>query len=96
MSSNNEEYNPNSMNAIVSRILERMDQQDEFVSARMDQQDAVLNRVEANLGKYDSRTTALERWKDVSNAKAGAIGGVVAMVITAGAWLWDHLFSKHS
>lgn len=80
-------YNPRSPDAMFSRILERLDQQDR----KKEDTDAkfllVLNRIEGEAKKTNGRVTALERWKDVVTAKVALIATVVSGSVGVAGWL---------
>lgn len=73
------DYNPNSSDAVTSRLFERLDVQD-----------AVLARIESAVNKTNGRVTALEKWRDVVTAKTAVISSVVSAVIGIVAWLISH------
>lgn len=89
-------HDPNSMDSMFSRILERLDAQDRMhANTRLEQAEEsrkILEQVE----NMDRRTTLLERWKDVSDARATWIGGAVALVVSFGGWLIEHFGGKPS
>jgi hypothetical protein len=62
-------YDPNSVDAMLSRILQRLDEQDK-----------VLVRIEEQTTKTNGRVSALEKDKWIQR---GAVGVVVVMVSAA-------------
>lgn len=73
-------YDPNSTDAMFSRILQRMDAQDK-----------VLERIDEGVAKTNDRVTVLERWRDVITAKVAVVSGGISACVAAGAWLLDFL-----
>ena len=66
------DFNPNSPDAMFSRILQRMDTQD-----------SALARIEHGVAKTTGRVTALERDKWYQRGIVAAIA-----VLAGGAWEW--------
>ena len=72
-------FDPDSNDATFARIIQRLDQQD-----------VVLNRIEAAVNKTNGRVTQLERWRDVVTAKTALISSAVSAVIGLIVWLVTH------
>jgi hypothetical protein len=70
-------YDPKSTDSMFSRILQRMEAQDD-----------TLKRIEAGVQKTNGRVNSLERWRDVVSAKAAGISFGVALI----AWMLDRVF----
>jgi hypothetical protein len=70
-----DDYNPDSVNATLSRIIQRLDEQN-----------VVLTRIEAQVTKTNGRVTLLETWRDVVTARSALISTAVSSVIGAAAW----------
>lgn len=67
-------YDPQSPDAMFSRII-----------ARLDAQDEVLKRIEGHVVKTNGRVSVLERWRDVVTTKAATVSAGVAVA----AWLLE-------
>jgi hypothetical protein len=70
-----EDYNPDSVNATLSRIIQRLDQQD-----------AVLGRIEEQVVKTNGRVSTLETWRDVVTARSAVISAGISSAVGAVAW----------
>lgn len=73
------DYNPNSGDAVTSRLFQRMDAQD-----------AALARIEEAVNRTNGRVTLLEKWRDVVTAKTAVISSVVSAVVGLVAWVLSH------
>ena len=73
-------YDPQSTDAMFSRIIQRLDAQDE-----------ALRRIEEQTVKTNGRVSALERWRDVTTAKVAVMSAGVSSAIAFGAWLIKYL-----
>lgn len=83
------------MDSMFSRIMERLDAQDRMhVNARNAQAED-SKKLLAAVEDMDGRTTILERWKDVSDARVTLVGGIVAGLVSLGAWLIEHFGGKN-
>lgn len=60
-------YDPQSMDAMFSRIIQRLESQD-----------VLLSRIDAGVAKTNGRVTALEKWRDVVTAKTALIASLVS------------------
>lgn len=69
-------YDPQSTDAMFSRIIQRLDAQDE-----------ILRRIEAQTVKTNGRVSSLERWRDVTMAKVAVMSAGVSSAVALGAWL---------
>lgn len=73
-------YDPQSTDAMFSRIIERLDRQDE-----------ILKRIEAQTTKTNGRVSLLESWRTEIGAKVAVISGGVSAAIGGAAWLFQFL-----
>ena len=73
-------YDPQSTDAMFSRIIERLDRQDE-----------VLKRIEAQTTKTNGRVSKLENWRTEIAAKVAVISGGVSALVGGVAWLLQFL-----
>jgi hypothetical protein len=78
-----EQYDPNSVDATLSRILTLQEAQDRKT-------DAILEQVTRTNG----RVSALERFKEMLTAKITVIAAMVAAVFSAALWALKYYFSK--
>jgi hypothetical protein len=68
-------YDPNSIDATLARIISNQESADKKA-------DAILEQVT----KTNGRVTKLETWREIMTAKISAISAAVAAVISALAW----------
>jgi len=74
-------FDPNSTDSVLSRVL-----------ARLDQQDVILDRIEAAVNRTNGRVTAIERWKDVVNAKTALVASAFSVAVgIAGEFIFKNL-----
>lgn len=73
------DFNPNSPDAMFSKVLQRLDTQDE-----------ILGRIERGVAKTNGRVTVLERWRDVTTAKTAVIASVISLMVGIASWLFSH------
>lgn len=71
-------YDQNSPDAMFSRILERMDRQDQS-----------LGRIETAVNKTNGRVLSLERWRDIITAKVAMIAAGTSFIMGGIAWAID-------
>lgn len=76
-------YDPQSMDAMFSRILQRMDTQD-----------AILQRIDAGVTKTNGRVNALERWRDVITSRVALIASIVSGAVGVAGWLINIYLAK--
>lgn len=87
-------HDPRSMDSMFSRIMERLEAQDRMHVNARDEQRQANEKIIARIDASDARTTLLERWKDVSDARVTVIGAVIAGAVSVGAWLIEHFGGK--
>jgi hypothetical protein len=75
------------MDSLFSVILERLNAQDRISENRAREQAEANEKILARIDASDVRTTLLERWKDVSDTRAGMIAGAAAAVVSLIAYL---------
>ena len=74
-------FDPNSTDAMFAKLLQRMDGQD-----------VVLARIEAQVGKTNGRVTGLERWRDIITTRIAVISSGVSGAVALGAWILKSFF----
>lgn len=79
---------------MFSRIMERLEAQDRMHVNARDEQRTANEKIIARIEDSDRRTTLLERWKDVSDARVTVVGSIVALIVSAGAWVIEHFGGK--
>lgn len=75
------DYDPKSSDSMFSRILERMDTQDQ-----------TLGRIESSVTNHGLRLSAMEQWKAVTKAQTAMIAGAVSSTVAMGAWIAKSYF----
>ncbi len=73
-------YDPQSTDAMFSRIMQRLDTQDE-----------ILKRIEAQTIKTNGRVSLLETWRTELTAKVAVISAGVSSAVAIGAWVFKVL-----
>ena len=76
-------YDPNSNDAMFSRLMNRLDSQDE-----------TLKQILAEVKRTNGRVTRLETDKAVGKGQMAVISVVVTGTLGAASWLASHLFGK--
>ena len=90
----NGDFNPNSADAVFSRILQRLDQQDALAEKRNTEQTQFLKEIKEQCVKTNGRVTSLEKWKAVVTAKVTTVSALVSSTVAVIAWAISH-FTKH-
>lgn len=80
---NQEDYNPNSRDAMTAKIISRLDNQDHTASVWRAEQMDVLRSIKDAVDKTNGRVTALEREKWQQRGFAAAVS-----MMAAAAWQW--------
>lgn len=84
---NDADYNPNSKDALFSRIMQRLDQQD-FTSANHRAEiKTVLTEIQDDIRRAHGRVGKLETWKTELRAKVAIVAVLVSGAVTA-LWQW--------
>jgi hypothetical protein len=88
------DYNPQSTDAVLSRILQRLDEQDKASEANTTRFLNVLGDIRDQTTKTNGRVTSLERWRTEVRSKVAVIAIIVSGTGTAIAWAAEHFFWK--
>lgn len=95
-----ESYDPNSQNAMLSRIIERLDKQDASSRDWREEIFNILSEIRTETRKTNDRVSALEQWHATLKANRRLLlwigSGAASMgagIATVGMWLLDH-FAK--
>lgn len=80
-------YDPNSQDAMFSRILQRLDQQDKGAQEYRESIKSDLAYIRTAVDKTNGRVNGLERWKDVVTAKTALIASIVSGGVGVAGWL---------
>lgn len=73
-------YDPNSIDAMFARILQRMDTQDE-----------ILGRIESQTTRTNGRVSKLEQWRTDIRARVAVISAGISGAIGLAGWLLSRL-----
>ena len=76
-------YDPNSTDAMFSRI-----------ENRLSTQDAALAEILREVRKTNGRVTALEQQNEVNRAKVSTVAAVVSFGVGLAGWLAEHLITR--
>ncbi|HEY1109140.1 MAG TPA: hypothetical protein VGE76_10925 [Opitutaceae bacterium] len=76
-----EDFNPNSTDAVLARVLEKLEGLE-----------ATAQRIEAHAIKTNGRVTSLEHWRTAIKSKVALVSGGVAAAATFAGWCIDKLF----
>jgi hypothetical protein len=76
------EFNPNSTDAMFSKVLTRLDQQDEANRATSASFLLVLSEIRDEAKKTNGRVTLLERWRENVTAKTAVIAAGLSFAVT--------------
>lgn len=88
------DYNPNSPDAVLSRILQRLDEQDHAAESNRTQFLGVLTDIRDEVKKTNGRVTGLERWRTEVKAKVALIATFVSVAGTIVGWAAEHFWNK--
>lgn len=86
-----ESYDPNSQNAVTSRIFQRLDKQDEDSRSARAEIIGILSEIRVETKKTNGRVTALEQWRATTTAKIVLLVGLGSGAVTVGMWIFDRL-----
>ena len=75
------DFNPNSTDAVFSRILQRLSDQDVERKKMSDDVMVVLQEIRAEVRKTNGRVTRLEHWQTMINARVATIAFLVSALI---------------
>ena len=76
------DFNPNSLDSMLTRVLSRLDEQDRTAEKTNADFLLVLSEIRTEAQKTNGRVTVLERWRDVVTAKTAVIAGVLSVCVT--------------
>jgi hypothetical protein len=86
------EFNPNSSDAVFSRILQRLDEQDRHANEVRVEQIGILNEIRAEVKKTNGRVSAIERWRAEIKGKTAVLATVVSGIVALSAWLIERIW----
>ena len=76
------DFNPNSLDSMLTRVLSRLDEQDRTAEKTNADFLLVLSEIRTEAQKTNGRVTVLERWRDVVTAKTAVIAGGLSLCVT--------------
>lgn len=85
-------YDHNSTDAVLSRILERLDKQADDTKQHRAELIAVLSEVRTEVKATNGRVRSIERWRDVITAKVAVISAFTSFLMGGLAWAANHFF----
>ena len=75
------DYNPNSIDAMLARVLQRLDSQD-----------AKLEAIHGDVKKTNGRVLSLESWRSELRGKTAVVAGAISVMGTIVAeWMWNRI-----
>ena len=80
-------YDPNSTDAMFSRIIVKIEEQDRMAAAARDEFMGVLREIRDEVKKTNGRVSGLEKWRAVINAKVATIAAGISVVGSIAGWL---------
>lgn len=85
------DYNPNSSDAVLARILERLDAQDVSAGERRTEFLKVLGEIHEEVKKTNGRVTRIELWRAEVKAKTAQLAMLVSAAASIIAWIVERL-----
>ena len=89
-----EQYEPNSWNAMFSSVLSRLDNQDVTSGIYRAEVKEALTEIKALLLLQNGRVKKLESWRDAVTAKVAVIAMVASALVSFVGWLIPLLLKK--
>lgn len=80
-------YDPNSNDALFSRMNQRLDTQDSTLSTILSEVKSLRSDMQATIAPIDKRVTALETAGAVTRGKVTAVSALVSGVVGIVGWL---------
>ena len=77
-----DDFNPNSLDSMLTRVLSRLDEQDRTAEKTNADFLLVLSEIRTEAQKTNGRVTKLERWRDVVTAKTSIIAAGLSLCVT--------------
>ena len=87
-------YDANSNDAMFSRIIAKLEEQDRAAASSRTELIGVLREVRDEVKKTNGRVTSLEKWRTVVNAKVTTIAAAVSVAASLAAWIVER-FTRH-
>jgi cytochrome c-type biogenesis protein CcmH/NrfG len=86
------DFNPNSPDAVFSRILAKLEEQNRSASETRSEFLAILTEIRAEVKKTNGRVSAIERWRAEIKGKTAMLATAVSAAVGLGAWLVERLW----
>lgn len=90
-----EPYDPYSPQAMFSRIIQRLDDQDREAKEYRETTLAKLYSIEEQTLRTNGRVTKIESWKDIMEGKAALLASLATAICLLFAWIYEN-FIKNS
>lgn len=87
-------YDPNSFTALLSRIIERLDRQDEESTLARSEMKGLLTEIRTETRKTNGRVTVIEQWIMTTKAKVAILSLIGGGAVTAAVWVIEKLLAK--
>lgn len=86
------DFNPHSTDAVLSRILEKLEAQNTAAAETRGEFLGVLREIRDEAKKTNGRVSALERWRAELRGKTATLATVISAAVGFGAWLLERLW----
>ena len=88
------DFNPNSHDAMLAKILERIDEAERRSVEYRRELKGTVDRILEQATKTNGRVTSLEDWRTSTKARLAAISAAISASIALAAWLVDHFVKQ--
>jgi hypothetical protein len=86
------DYDPQSLNAMLSRIIERLDKQDRESADHRREVKETLQEIKAQTTLTNGRVTWIERWIEAFKARMGTIVFIGSALVSLVAWVIERVW----
>ena len=85
------DFNPNSSDSMFARVLERMDQSEQKVTATNAEFLGVLREIRDEARRTNGRVGSLEAWRENVRGRVAVAASVVSGIVAVAAWVIERL-----
>lgn len=82
-----DEYNKDSFTAVLATLIAHQDALKDALNSRLDRQDEVLGRIEAQTIKTNGRVSLLEKWRDSTKTRIATVAALLGLIGGVLGWL---------
>jgi hypothetical protein len=87
-----EGYDPQSQNAMFSRIIQRLDQQDRDSVIHRTEVTGILTEIRTETRKTNGRVTVIEQWINTTKAKIALMVLLGSTFVSVAAWVFERVW----